>query len=299
MHLDVADFGATLAIGAFLIVLVEFVLLAFYKNTLWLPFKDALGPVIDRAGGAESKSESLTMSFGAAAMLLALTFVLGMLIENVSHHFADTSLWLQDFKVLPREETLKTAALFGDSKSARFAPLALDLADHHLISRYGGNDGKAVEDAVIVGTREDHTIENKLPNVATQLYYAAKNAVYRDPSYYNELSRIKMRIDFSRSFACIGTVIIPTILILGTIAASVSQQRIQRTFQWCLGVDPQIVLVPRRVTLRRMVALTALVILLCWLGRLAFEKEATEYYLRVYGYFASLHDRPPGALKAN
>jgi hypothetical protein len=233
MSFDFAELGATLAIGTYLLVGLELILFFLFNKTFWLPLpwpKDEKPPTRHTQQSTEEPQEKdgrKPLIDAGSAVVVAVCFVLGLLVEDISYKFADKAR-LQHLWLLPTEDDMRTDTLFGEkwkrcisktgelndrtkSAIAEFVPepLAIELNDLGLLSRLGGKSGRKV---IPLLTPEQSTYydwsnvtENDFITTANAVYYEAKNTVYKEPNYFHEMNHIRMRIDFARafSFVCI------------------------------------------------------------------------------------------------
>ncbi len=127
-----------------------------------------------------TSSRSLPTGWWMVVALVGLIgFFANTFTESLSDYLSD------DLSYYPGETTLRTGALF-DAKDGTFTPLGRVLYDQGSLQRHGLNT--AVEHGP----------------VANRLYYVAKNTVYRNATYFQELTVVQARIDFLRSLALLS-----------------------------------------------------------------------------------------------
>jgi hypothetical protein len=186
MDFDLKEVVTTLAVGAFLIFGIEFIALNFFG-----------------VGVSSNVAKKLaTDRWVTTALAATLCFVFGMIVENASNKLVENKGWarLNRFCVLESDDQIKTRIYFSD-----FAPQA---AKYGFSPPLPGN-----ENAKCVILNKDKP-ESERVNAAKAFYYHAKSVVYRSPSYYDELKRIQMRVDFSRSLIAVSLVLILVVSLL-------------------------------------------------------------------------------------
>ena len=128
---------------------------------------------------------------------------------------------------------------------------------------------------VLEGTREVRILREAV----SDLFYAAKNRVYRDPNYFAELSGIAQRTDFVRSLACLTMVLgfayllYLLVYLMGMAIAWVRRRE-------CPGWGRA----------GRLSASIAVLAVGCFLCRLAYFSESSAFNQRVFGYYVSILD---------
>ena len=214
--LDLQDFTATLASGAFVIG----VLATMAYGIIGAEFLRKLFPFVKRK----------LVPLGTAGVLLVtpILFGIGILAEDISNTIVDDEdkdekrffrklgdPLLGLYLSLPLEKDLRRQALFPDSKfSGEFeaSALAIELSNRGLFSRYSQDYAKADIQDVERAVREKTEIADKtmLEDLANGLYYTAKNTVYGiyKGVYGKELQLIQFRIDFARSIAFSLTILL-------------------------------------------------------------------------------------------
>jgi hypothetical protein len=116
------------------------------------------------------------------------------------------------------------------------------------------------------------------------MYYAAKNIVYRNGNYFNELQEIKTRVDFTRSLVIVCVIYLPCYLVLGV---------------WCFLPDKLSSIIGAARAKRNLIlALILLYGVGIFLAGYSWKIEERSYNLRVFGYYASIvaeNEKPPAA----
>ncbi len=283
MDLALKDLGQTLAVGVFAVFGLV------YLATLCKPSWKA------RVSSILNNSHKL-YQFG---MILALVFAVGVLIEDVSknytaervddsiifnisstifnyivdtdkalrlrslfsvHHFSDNYI---EFSPAPVYESLKIV----NHKDPRFIRNKNILTD---IPTLPCVDEKKIETCQRV---KGQTEIKKQADAINQIYYDAKNRVYKENTYFTELQEIEKRVNFARSltFLClIYSFIFLVFVVLCFLPLKVkfiSTAWAKRKF---------------------IVLIFGIYVLGTFLARASFRSETFNYNLRVFGYYISL-----------
>lgn len=234
-----AEFGATLAVGAFLLLGAGLIVeLCRPKRVL-------------RYARLRSIPQAILISFVAAVALTA-----GLLVENLSNLVVDNFSHL--LSPIPNEKTLRASVLLNPRMWSQFHrnENALKLlrrayVSHKTLALLTQNDAPKVEHDTDVN----------------EIYYTAKNIVYTQENYYNELRTHQSRIDFSRSFTmCCLLLCGCTILALSSLYKP----------------SPAI---GKIGTLKRLSVAFVIFLALYWIGRYAYTAEEIEFNKRTFGYF--------------
>lgn len=219
MELDLKHLGQTIAIGSFVFysILLLLKLCRPNRNYNFL------------------NSHQANISLQEMIVYLALVFGIGIVLEDVSKNVTAQrdSLWgfgeiINDYALDSDSEirlrSLFTVESFSESKAElNKTPIfneiiklkkeenkINDIVDSHIKTlesilnkhiTYKEVNGENKEFSIVEG-KED--IKNLKVSV-NGIYYSSKNSVYRDPQYYNELSEIQSRIDFTGAltFLCV------------------------------------------------------------------------------------------------
>lgn len=291
MNFDLTELAATLAIGVFLVVGVVFALIIFSKKTV--------SEVISLAN----------INQYVIAIIAAFCFVVGMIIEDVSNKFVDQDGWLNRWVVLESDDEIKTKVLFGDNYSQNIhdSPISYLASRYGLLGNSTGADGRAIEGHIL---REKQCTPNnqttvfqrveldaeRLREVAKTFYYNAKSVSYSDPSYYNELKRIQMRIDFSRSVVAVSLflsiffiTVVALIVLLSPIFFGLSKLKLEEYPKLKGGVDDinNYLAGIRETRVRgwRLLAFSLVLGSVYFVGGFANSSEEKEFDKRAYGYF--------------
>jgi len=232
MDFGLKEIGLTLLIGAFTISGFELILryvfnksaIGFLENNMrFIP--GAKAPPNESAG---TRNDEKTMS---ALVFLGFSFLFGLLAEDISYKYEDSVQ--MPFKSIPamtvkllsqsvREQMgfehilsrfdSRISTLVGNlAETPKITPLAKELAQSEAFRKVDQDKGKKVEAWIKKPTNlmADSTSDGELSqkDVAasiTGLYYLAKNQVYGNANYYDEMKRIQSRLEFSRSISMIA-----------------------------------------------------------------------------------------------
>lgn len=291
MNFDLTELAATLAIGIFCFAGIAGLFFMFSRRTA--------GSILT----AMSK-----VSQPVIAIIAGFCFVAGMIVEDVSNKFVDDdNKWLSK-AVSESDDEIKAKVFFGlhYQHTLNHEPTSLSYlaSQQGLLHRYGGVDGYALEQHIVrasaFGPSSPRPAEidgKRIKDVAKLFYYNAKGSTYKEPSYYNELKRIQMRIDFSRSLIAVSAFLAilfvvalsltlvkrPTIWVLRYIENSAKKRlsmrrrlRAKRIREWA-----------NRVPVRplRTLVFGFLLFLTFFAARFAYSSEEKEFDKRAYGYY--------------
>lgn len=294
MEFNVEELGTTLAVGAYVIFGAELLLLAFFGSNVYrlINASERLGP------------------WGARSLVVVACFAIGMIAEDLSNKFVDDFDFWQKLKILPAEKELRSNSLFGRNPTKKISGLAREAAKNKLLSAYGGKQGKEIEQLINSGKLDSSHLINQrnYSNVANRLYYHAKNAIFLEDNYFEEMHRIQVRIDFARSFAIISIVLIMTTLTLYLIKLVFPNLRLSHfpgiksenqdehvknvSVKAEVGKENNNDEAPKseQVTyFEKAVGWIIILSIFYIIGRSAYAAEEKEFNLRVYGYFSTLH----------
>ncbi len=283
MDLAIKDLGQTLAVGVFAIFGLVF--LCALSRRSW---KDEI-----------FKFLSSEHKFYQTALALVVVFATGVLVEDISKNFAaervdDSAIFnitSTTFNFLvDTDKELRLRSLFTVHYSSAQeielseAPIYANLMAVNDKNQYVLKN-KVILTAIPVSScihngsissckriQGEAQIKDQA-NAANQLYYGAKNRVYRESTYFTELQEIEKRINFARSltFLCLVYALLFGLLILINLLPE----------RW--------VLTPTARTKRKLIGLVfGFYLLGILLGRLSFRSETISYNLRVFGYYISV-----------
>lgn len=211
MNLELNDIGKAIAIGGITIFGVVTLLRFYFPGFRILFFR----------------SSDRKLQVQEAAVYLALVFAVGIIIENASKNAVanrdkeiysflfenflekDTELRLKNlFKVNTESSdgiTIKETSLSKSLFTIVNHPASIEaylFRIKKLIEYEPQNEtGEAPINYKEIKLSEEQVTE--LKTVTTEVYYAAKNSVFRTDNYFKELTEITGRIDFLRSFVLI------------------------------------------------------------------------------------------------
>lgn len=296
MDLNLQAVGATVVLGTYFTLGLGLLLHVFFGigrwGTLWPPAPTG-------AGGPPEKVTLFLVTAGAVTIF----FTVGLVMEDISNKFVDArnTLW-SDLNVLPAESQLRMEALFGGFEDGKVNPLGDEWARSGLLDRYGGEHGAEVGEAFRARRFADLQASSRtVRDVASDVYYRAKNTLYREPTFFEELEEIQRRIDFSRSFALLTFFLflaatafwlIETAWPGGMKHRSDVWRHLLRRRSWASR--------PRRPRLnaqerserrqqagRRLLTVLPALLVLFVCARVAFAREEREFNVRAYGYFVT------------
>lgn len=127
---------------------------------------------------------------------------------------------------------------------------------------------------------------SKLPLAVNDYFYSAKNEVFRNDNYFEELRLIEDRENFARAFAmlCLYGGAIAVALLVAQALLMVAYRGVVfpgRTRDAQTNAR-------RAVRVRSAACLVGVLLVGYLLSETAYTEEANEFYLRVFGYFVSL-----------
>jgi hypothetical protein len=266
MNFDIKDLGATLVTGAYFLLGLIFLFYSFSGGNFlfFLAF-------VKRMTGV-----------AVTVLVLSLAFGVGMLLEDVSNKIVDSDP-AQALGLLPLDKTLRAETLFGEdflAGGSEPGPLSCSAVRLGLLARHG-DEGRKATNAV---NAKNSKIGGNFDRAATSLYYEAKNTVYRQASYYDELKQIQTRIDFSRSFAVTSLLLAAMGLVFAVVARFAPKWFELLAVRW----DLQGVRNLSSVDLFFRVLSLGVLVAMFFLARFAYSSEEHEFNKRAYGYFFSL-----------
>lgn len=286
MDFDLKELGATLVVGAYFLFGLEVISFLVLGSNVFVQ-------VVSRSGTKFTTQTLLALS-------IVLCFALGMLMEDVSDKFVDRDTLTQELimRFMPSGSTdddIKQAVLYGENRQEA-GPLAREMADRHLFCRFAGNHGLKIEEAITKGSGASlwGMPEKERESAAKRLYYHAKNVVYKESTYYDELKKIQSRIDFSRSYLVISALLLGITLALTVYKVFKLGIRLRRN---PTEVEKQRQAEKLWNLSKRLAGIVSFFLFSCLLGTFAYKAEETQFDNRAYGYFSSLNapaEKPPG-----
>lgn len=156
-----------------------------------------------------------------------------------------------------------------DQHSGFFSPFGAKLPPH---TRAGVIDLPHCSGAYVAAlTRED------VRDSVRRLWYNAKNRVYREHEYYEEIERMESRLDFSRTITVVSLLAVfasVAFIFIGEIVALLNRR----------GRE-----IPLAKSWRRASWLRTLIFLLIYCcATIAYTRESLEINKRVFGYYSSM-----------
>ena len=289
MQLELMQFGQTLAVGAFTMLGLWLIIKVFNKNIL---------STFISGGNFEPIKIALN------GIILAFLFSIGIILENYSKHVAAERnppninvRYVLGLNLEPDNET-RFAALFereskntasflqkinGNSivkwkRSSLYDRLDRNNYFDSLASPIIGQKIQSLVEAIFSSTMDSFIviqgdIKKNLNNYCNELYYNAKDRVYLEPNYFQELSTISMRMDFLRSFILLTTIMFYLCLIASTMGWAIQ------------AVFPE---AERQRRLNTLFTFLMLCILLSFILPAAYTAECSNYNRRVFGYHLGL-----------
>lgn len=308
MDLGIKELGITFLVGAFTILGLEAILHHFFDVPLTGFFKGRLGlgkseeqKTGDESKGAETGEKDVKKEdVMRAAVFVGLAFGIGILAEDLSYKYVDSVRYplkvipaaltpnnLIDLLELPSRYDSRVRTLINTpwgNPSPQW--LAVDLARAGAFSMADPDNGPRVEQWIqnpggCKPAEEDTGACPSFENVSDsirRLYYLAKNTVYTNDNYYDEMKRIQMRLEFSRSISMLSFVYFVTAVLLGLFTLLLRRKRMRAGLS-----SPLYEKAGRRVT-----AVLAILLLVFFFSTWAYERESSEFNKRAFGYYSSM-----------
>jgi hypothetical protein len=333
MDLGIKELGITFLVGAFTILGIELILYHYFHIHLTGFFQGRLGLAGADAVDAEKKSnedkdkaetKELTMR---TAVFIGLAFAIGILAEDLSSKYRD-SLFIPfrsvSERILPDslvgaldlpvifDSRFKTLIYLNDEQKLVPNALAKDLAYTQAFSHVDPARGKKIEEWIADDQNRctpgrDATATcpslSELTHSIHKLYYYAKNNAYGHENYYDEMKRIQIRLDFSRSISMIALIYfcIAVFMLVPLQLAPTSwlMRKLPGINAWLLKVkqslrtkrperevdDPR----PHQFSMLFRVPMVLLILFMVYfVGGWAYAREAEEFNKRAFGYFSSM-----------
>jgi hypothetical protein len=275
MDTALKDLGVTFLVGAFAILGFEFVLHYLLDKDLTGFFRGELG-LTQASEGAKAAQEA--RSNIRTTVFVALAFAVGIVAEDASYKFMDSG-WLP--LQTNSKASMRAAVLMRKCDHDSLVPsrLGFELAQAHAFTRFtwAGAEAEPLEAWLSTCSTDAKPECHRIPtNISAidGLYYFAKNTVYRNDNYYDEMRRIQTRSEFSRSVLILAS-FYAALAIAIIVLLKVLPSR-QPGFQ-ARGTSL------RREGLRVLTLLLFLAAISYW----AFYRESLEFNKRAFGYFSS------------
>jgi hypothetical protein len=302
MDLELKHLGQTLAIGG-LTIYGLFQLISLHKPS-WTSSLTFLST------GGQKLHES--------AMILAVVFAAGILMEDVSKNYtAERSSWgFSVFNTLvDSDKQLRLKSLFGvksyspDSMTVKPDPLYEDLMSvNRKDTRFEAHRAtlsKILECSSLndKGYKVINSQTQALEGAVNGIYYSAKNRVYQEGNFFNELRGIEYRAGFARALTFLCVFYSACYLVSGILSFLPGGLRLERLpRQLSLPLESQ---KPHKIrtrlkvsrwllasevrTKRRVILLMFTIYLIgVFLAGISYRSEMVNYNLRVFGYYILL-----------
>ncbi|MBK7705870.1 MAG: hypothetical protein IPN69_02715 [Acidobacteria bacterium] len=309
MDFGLKEIGITFMIGAFTILGIELVLYYLSGMVITGFFRDRLGldgetvtsspkrmrgrRRRDTRLGLNGETGTSPPAVGDAvqnmrlAVFIGLSFGVGILAEDVSYKFVDNEL---PFGLESKYDT-RLKVLVEESPELKFSHLAKDLATNAAFLRIDAERGAELNEWV----KTDGKCEkcgalgiDEVKSAIVKLYYHAKNRVYLQANYYDEMRKIQSRADFARSIAVISFINVAMffgIMIVMCIDKHLMKNRIINFMRERLGAKPFASL--RAVEYQKAAATFVTLLAVLALSSWAYDKESREYNKRAFGYYST------------
>lgn len=287
MDLELKPLGQVLVIGAFAVYAILY--LTRICHVTWMP------RFFDQKQAKNHVSDT--------AVYLAVAFAVGVVLNDVSksivaqrnaegpHAEAEEAFLARVINhcVLDTEKELRFRSLFKVkhheiyAKSICLELLNLPQPDDTIrpyletIKASIDSSGRSKIDLT------DKDAAEALRAAVNTIYYNAKNRIYREQTYFGELSAISDKLDFTRSL----TLVCLSFALLYFVFGGLAYIRPVVDF---LKID-----VKRRWTI---IGLGVLYALFVWVAAFAYRTEAINYDLRVFGYYISLATEPSSGVRS-
>lgn len=290
MELALKELSYTLAVGFFFFGVVE---LSFYVLFGSPIFRPSLATKFSRVGMVGS--------------VVALVYVTGLCMDAFSKKWVGRSNTPPAFgvgtiggRLLTPERQLRAAPLFTIERLlVRPTTFGSEMLRSGRFSEFGGDAGARVESAArplkaaASAQWSGVLVEEDALSASAALFHAAKNYVYRYPTYFAELKDAENKIDFVRSVTLCAYVLfwttallLPVRLVIDLMIRSRMRERRQPP-RWLVGLP---------VASGTQWALGLAIPGLMWLailgGSIAFDSLVFAHASRVYGYFQSTLQLP-------
>ena len=245
MNIELQQLGSTIIIGIFVLFSLVVFITQFSKTTPYIRLENQF---------KKSKNMDAFPQFIIFAIIVLIALSLGIIAENLSDDFTD-KFPLSNF--VGEEKGMRTKLLFD--KDGSLTSFGVQLHRANVLNTFG------------------YDKHNDLDKIANDIYYFAKNTVYKHETYFNELRDIQIRISFTRSFALISLFLV--LLFIFSLFRILIIQKIERVNKSGNKSVNQII--------SEGFSLIAFLIL-AGASLSSYAKEEKQFNLRVYGYFYTL-----------
>jgi hypothetical protein len=283
MNLELNEAGMTFLVGAFVILAAEAISYYFFDRHLMRFFEGRLG--LDDA----ERPAAIT-----TGVFVGLSFALGLLVEDAGFKYSDPLVY-RPFRVLYAKLHLAAGAHDDSTVKGAMQHSALISELHERgpkLTRLGkavfasgifaallGRDGHATQlwatEGGVLPQRADATSKTprfaKVDDDIAAVFYFAKNRVYNTKHYFEELSRIQARLEFSSTIATISLIFVFVALLSGVVAIPLTRQKGDIATR-----------------LKNVAGVIAVFTGIYVLGYVAYVHESEEFNKRVFGYYDSM-----------
>ncbi len=277
---------------------------------------------------AKNSEESDKESPMRTAVFIGLAFAIGVLAEDVSEKYRDglhtpfNSVSARVFPNslievidLPIKYDARMKTLFKDLEADKPVPrlMAEELARTKSFTLADPVYGEKVDRWINTPNRciPSTSSSDSCPSLAelelsaTKLYYYAKNMTFAEANYYDELKKIQIRMDFSRSISMLAFVyfvaaLLVVVILLIRMACLTIISPARSSVLTLLLKTPED---GKRLLTKAPLVLMAL-FLVHFVAIWAYARESDEFHKRAFGYFSSMQitasqprKEPPPATK--
>ena len=302
MEIELKDIGIALIVGSFTILAFEFItwysfgarITGFFKGRLGLEAGDMRGIVF-----------------------LFICFGVGLVTQDVFHKSIDavniagpSRLLICNLGLIPdlnRERgpltrsRLETATLVRglSTRSPSLTSLGEELAESGLFEKLDPGRGALVQTWLLNMCRRPLTVDQQrmVENSIQRVWYAAKDRIYRNETYSDEMTRLEMRQEFSAALAGVAR-----FAWMGMVAASLLMLVASLWFRYRPADVSAIPWLRTRALVRtisgswqgtaRFAAFTtlrvAILVTIYFFALWAYAQESVELNKRAFGYYNSL-----------
>ncbi|MBK7706470.1 MAG: hypothetical protein IPJ30_11995 [Acidobacteria bacterium] len=259
MEFDFKEVTTTLVIGGYLLFGLEFLLYIYLRSGAALFLLRIL------------KRNRITQ-YAMIIPGIVLCFSFGMLLETMSDKYADEDTFLQSWLyswISDTDDTIKRDALFSMGDGS----FLIEAARAGILDKFEG--GEQFKSELLSANPDWAEMKQKHKSTAVRMYYHAKNVVYKEQTYFSELQKIQMRIDFSRSFSFVS--------LLLAISAFATLIKI------CWRNRVKVLQADRRINAIKVLTISLAILMISFfVGARSYADEERNFDRRTFGYFASL-----------
>lgn len=279
MNPDFAAVGLTIAAGAITI-------LGTYAVLVW-----GLCPQLRlRLPLAAEKQANLL----GAAIGIALILAVGLFVENLSKSLVgnpppfSAQIWKPLGRVLPSDAQLRADQVLKNVDGRlSLHRIGYGLARTKTFALHGGKNGAYLDAALDNPEILSELTEKDAQRAAQQVFYAAKNVLYTQSTYFAELRVIESRMAFART-VCFAFAVFLVLTLAGLAWAVLSRflfPKIELLTSPSERVERHNLFVIRFWRLAALAVLAA-AFLIC--ARMIYIAEQFNYNVRVFGYYETM-----------